>query len=119
MPYIIDRQPFAWAAVLAVQVIPSGEVITLLAPSSDTAAKRPPPYVIDCQLFAWAAVLAVQVIPSGEVITLLAPSTDTATKRPLPYAIELRAVVSGVVLETQSTAFPLPLKYSAPIFLKA
>ena len=74
---------FASAADLDVQVVPSGEVITLLVPSADTAQNKvnSGDHVTERHAFASAAALAVQVIPSGEVITRLVPLEETATNR--------------------------------------
>ena len=76
-------QEFASAAFLTVQVIPSGDVITLFVPELAMAAKTVPFQATPFQEFACAAFLAVQVIPSVEVITRLVPLDDTATINPL------------------------------------
>src|SRR3989344_9705663 len=70
-------QPLASPAeVLAVQVMPSGEVITRLVPLKLTAANKPSSgdqAMPHQPLVSTAEVLAVQVMPSGEVITRLVP----------------------------------------------
>jgi hypothetical protein len=76
------------ADVLVVQVIPSGEVITLFpVPRLDTAANNPNSADQQTDLHSFVvtdAVLVVQVIPSGEVITLFAPTAEeTATNKRL------------------------------------
>lgn len=64
--------------MLAVHVIPSGEVMARLVPVLDTAQKRPSSgdQQIDVHTFAAGAVREVHVLPSGDVITL--PSFATA-----------------------------------------
>lgn len=81
----MEIHAFASAAALAVQVMPSGEVMTLFVPGLDTAANRPSSgdQAMDRQLFASADALAVQVMPSGLVMTPFALlSADTAANRP-------------------------------------
>jgi hypothetical protein len=64
LPYVTEYQVLFAALVLAVQVTPSGEVMTrLFEPSEDTATKRPFPYVIDFHEFATAAVDVAHVMP--------------------------------------------------------
>ncbi|CAB4960646.1 unannotated protein [freshwater metagenome] len=55
LPNVTDLQPFASGALRAVQVTPSGEVITRFVPLKDTATNNPLPYVTDHQLFVTAA----------------------------------------------------------------
>jgi hypothetical protein len=70
-PYVTLRQLFAAAAVSAVQVIPSGLVITRLTPLVETATNNPFAYVtLRHELFP-AETREVHVIPSGLVITPL------------------------------------------------
>ena len=67
-----SNQSLSDAEVRAVQVIPSGLVITpLLFPLSPTATKIPLPYVTASQKLSDAEVRDAQVIPSGLVITRL------------------------------------------------
>ena len=71
--------------VRLVQVIPSGDVITLLlVPVFDTTTNNDNSLdqQIEVQLLSTADVLAVQFILSGDVITLLpVPVLDTATNK--------------------------------------
>src|SRR5258706_182312 len=79
-----DCQLLASEAERAVQVMPSGEVMTRLVPLLVTAAKRPSSgdQVTDCQPLASASVRLVHVMPSGEVMTWEVPPPATATKMP-------------------------------------
>jgi hypothetical protein len=70
-PYVTLRQLFAAAALSAVQVIPSGLVITRLTPVVETATNRPLPYVTPRHELLSAETREVQVVPSGLVITPL------------------------------------------------
>lgn len=67
-------------AVLVVQLIPSGEVITRVAPNEDTATNKlsSADQQTEAQLLL-AEVLVVQVMPSGDVITREVPLDATAT----------------------------------------
>ncbi|WP_210412985.1 hypothetical protein, partial [Leptospira biflexa] len=80
-----ELQMLSTALVLEVQLIPSGEVITLLpVPLFDTATSKPSSVdqLTDIQLFV-GLILKVQLIPSGEVITRPpAPVLATATSKP-------------------------------------
>jgi hypothetical protein len=74
LPYVTLSQVFASAALLAVHVIPSRDVMTLLVPipSWETATKVPFPYarkIPDTQVDAGAALLAV--VENEEDVELL------------------------------------------------
>ena len=88
-PYVTSRQVLFSAADLAVQVIPSVEVITRFVPLPATATNNPFPYVTLYQVLATGfAFLVVQVIPSGDVITFPDDPPEvleTATNNPFPY----------------------------------
>ncbi len=71
--------------LLAVHVVPSGDVITRLVPLAAQATKRDAcgDHAILSHWLSSADVREVQVVPLGEVITrLLLPSCDTATNSP-------------------------------------
>jgi len=70
--------------LLAVQVVPSGEVITLsplAMDATDTNKLSSIDQHTEYHCCAVAAALGVQVVPSGEVITRLVPSAETAQNR--------------------------------------
>ena len=69
--------------LLAVHVVPSGEVITLslAMDATDTNKLSSIDQHTEYHCCAVAAVLPVQVVPSGEVITRLVPSAETAQNR--------------------------------------
>lgn len=76
MPKVEDQQTsfqvLSAALVLAIQVIPSEDVMTLFpVPSCDTAQNSPSSLdqQIPTQLLALGADLKVQLTPSGDVIT--------------------------------------------------
>ena len=66
--------------VLAVQVIPSGDVAATFEEFA-IVTKVPFPKVTGCQFEELGKVLAVQVIPSGDVAAKLEPRA-TVTKNP-------------------------------------
>ena len=89
-PQVTPSQMLSTAEVWAVQVIPSGLVITRLpvpVPATATNFSCPvgPPQVTPSQMLSTAEVWAVQVIPSGLVITRLpVPVPATATNFSCP-----------------------------------
>ena len=96
LPYVTSFHKLSAAEVRAVQVIPSGLVITRLpVPLFATATNRPLPYVTLLQLLSAAEAREVQITPSWLVITRLpVPLFATATNRPLPY-VTLRQDLFG------------------------
>jgi hypothetical protein len=72
---------FAAAAFLLVQFIPSGDVMTRLVPSKETAANRlsSGDHAIEVQRLFCDAGYPVQFTPLDDVITRLVPLDATAT----------------------------------------
>jgi len=83
LPYVTESQVLASAAAWAVQVIPSGDVITRFVPSKATATNTPSPYVTERQSLASAAARAVQVSPGSSAA---AGDTPTASHDPAATA---------------------------------
>lgn len=66
-------------------MVPSGLVITWLAPVADRATNKPFPKVTEYQLVSAVEARTVQVMPSGLDMTLFpVPEAAVATYVPLP-----------------------------------
>ncbi|MBA7540667.1 hypothetical protein ES705_32966 [subsurface metagenome] len=112
--------------VRAVQVIPSGEVITWLVDPEAATAQKITSFGLqqtDDQVSASGVTLMVQSIPFGDVITWLAlPVFETAQKRP-SFGLkqtEVQSLSTGVIPTVQTrpsgdviTRLPVPVLATA------
>jgi hypothetical protein len=118
---VTDFQADAEDADRDVHVIASGDVMTRLAPSEDTATKSeiPDAHVTCSQVFAAAAVRAVQVIPSGEECTVPSRAVtakmlpdhaidDATTPTPQDFVRAVQVMPSGDVMTPVPTATNSP-----------
>jgi len=85
-PHVTDAHGLEAAGVRAVQLLPSGLVMTRLPELElETATKSPFPYVTDLHTLFTAEARGVQLMPSGLVMTWLGdPLPETATNNPFP-----------------------------------